>query len=188
MAGDSQCTLGKTLDFWEIIMQVIEFQSQPREDILYRTTSNHQWYVIIWKITSGAACITIFTFLINSLLAVPINSVLMSILPDWAASLVTKFLYLGLFPLSASAWITDDIAGAFTGEFILTNQRIWIRGSPHAWSQSETQQKDIASVTCRRDAIFIKLKSDKKIQVHMFADAKLFMLAFKRFIEKPKTR
>jgi hypothetical protein len=35
----------------------------------------------------------------------------------------------------------------FIGEFILTNQRIWVRGSPYAWSQSATPLEEIASLT-----------------------------------------
>jgi len=168
-------------------MPIVEFQPWHGESILFRSIPNRKWYVIAWKIGSGIVGITIFTFIIFSLLAGPTEGVLISFLPAWAASLLAKFLYLGLFPLAAAAWVTEDVTSTFIGEFILTNQRIWIRGSPYAWSQCATPLADIASLSWRRDAIFVKQKSTKKIQVHMFSDGKLFMKAYEQFAKKSKT-
>lgn len=168
-------------------MSIVKFQSQPGESILYRTTPNRKWYVIAWKIGSGVVGITILTFLIYALFSGPTEGAFISFLPAWAASLLTKFLYLGLFPLAAAAWVAEDLTCTFIGEFILTNQRIWVRGSPYAWSQSATPLEEIASLTWRRDAIFIKQKSTRKIQVHMISDGKLFVKAYEQFVGKSKT-
>lgn len=168
-------------------MSIVEFQPQPGESILYRTTPNRKWYVIAWKIGSSVVGITILTFIIFTLLEGPTEAAFISFLPAWAASLLIKSLYLGLFPLAAAAWVAEDVACTFISEFILTDQRIWVRGSPYAWSQSVTPLEDIASLTWRRDAIFIKQKSNRKIQVHMISDGKLFVKAFEQFIGKSKT-
>ncbi len=161
-------------------MSIVEFQPQPGESILYRTTPNRKWYVITWKIGSGLVGIPVLASIIFSLLAGPTEAAFISFLPAWAAGLLTKSLYLGLFPLAAAAWMTEDVACRFIGEFILTDQRIWVRGSPYAWSQSATPLEDIASLTWRRDAIFIKQKSTRKIQVHMFSDGKAFVTAYEK--------
>jgi hypothetical protein len=168
-------------------MSIVEFQPQPGESILYRTTPNHKWYVIAWKISSGVVGITILTFIIYGLLAGPTEAAFISFLPAWAASLATRSLYLGLFPLTAVAWVAEEVACTYIGEFILTDQHIWVRGSPYAWSQNATPLEDIASLTWRRDAIFIKQKSSQKIQVHIFSDGKLFVKAYEQFTGKSKT-
>ena len=168
-------------------MSIVEFQSLPGESILYRTTPNRKWYVIAWKISSGVVGIAILTFILFALLAGPTESDFVSFLPAWAASLLAKFLYLGVVPLASAAWLAEDVACTFIGEFILTDQRIWVRGSPYAWNQSATPLEDIASLTWRRDAIFIKQKSTRKIQVHMVPDGKLFMKAYEQFTIKSKT-
>jgi hypothetical protein len=103
--------------------------------------------VIAWKIGSGVVGITILTFLIFALLASPTESACISFLPAWAASLMTQSLYLGLVSLAAATWVAEDVACTFIGEFILTDQRIWVRGSPYAWSQSVTALVDIVSLT-----------------------------------------
>ena len=168
-------------------MAIVEFQPQPGESILHRSTHNRKWYVFAWKIGSGVVGITILTFIIYALLAGSTESAFISFLPAWIASLLTKFLYLGIFPLAATAWVAEDVACTFIGEFILTDQRIWVRGSPYAWSQSATLLDDIVSLTWRRDAIFLRQKSTRKIQVHMFAEGKLIVKAYEQIIGKSKT-
>jgi hypothetical protein len=168
-------------------MSIVEFQPMPGESILYRTTPNRKWYVIAWKISSGVVGITVLTFIVYSLFAGSTESGFISFLPAWLASLLTKFLYLGLFPLAVAAWVAEDLVCTYIGEFILTDQRIWVRGSPYAWSQSVTPLADIMSLTWRRDAIFLRQKSTRKIQVHMFSDGKLFVKAYEQFVGKSKT-
>jgi len=131
--------------------------------------------------------ITILTFITFALFAGPTEGVFISFMPVWAATLLTKSICLGLFPLATTAWVAEDVACTFIGEFILTNQCIWVGGSPYAWSQSATPLEDIASLTWRRDAIFIRQKSTRKIQVHMFSDGKLFLKAYEQSTGKTKT-
>ena len=49
-----------------------------------------------------------------------------------------------------------------------------------------TPLDDIASLTWRRDAIFMKQKSTRKIQVHMFSEGKLFVKAYEQLVGKSK--
>ena len=86
--------------------------------------------------------------------------------------------------MAALAWVVEDIATTFFGEFILTNQRIWIQGSPYVWSHIEIPLGDIASLIWRRDAIFLRQKSTRKVQVHMFSDGKLFVKAYEQLLGK----
>jgi hypothetical protein len=168
-------------------MKFVEFHLQPGENILYHSTPNRKWYITVWKISSGVVGIIILTFLIFSLLADSTEGTFISFLPAWTASLLTKCLYLGLFPLALAAWVAEDVACTFIGSFILTNQRIWVRGSPYAWSQSAIPLEDISSLMWRRDAIFIRQKSTRKIQVHMVSGGKLLVKAYEQFIEKSGT-
>ena len=167
-------------------MSTALFQPLPGEYILFRTTSNHKWYIIAWKIGSGVIGLIIFTFVLYSLAANPTENIFLSFLPVWLASLLAKFIYLGLFPLAVVAWVIEDVACSFTGEFILTDQRIWVRGSPYAWSQSAIPLEDISSLTWRRDAIFLKQESSPKIRVYMFSDGKLFVKAYEQFAGSAK--
>ncbi|MCX6036221.1 MAG: hypothetical protein NTV38_14825 [Chloroflexi bacterium] len=91
--------------------------------------------------------ITILTFITFALFAGPTEGVFISFMPVWAATLLTKSICLGLFPLATTAWVAEDVACTFIGEFILTNQCIWVGGSPYGWSQSATPLEDIASLT-----------------------------------------
>jgi hypothetical protein len=168
-------------------MPIAQFLPHPEEEILYRTTPNRKWYVYVWKIISSIVGITILIFILYSLLASRTESVLISYLPLRTTRALINILFLGLFPLIALAWAAEDIAATYIGEFILTNKRIWMHGSPYVWSQVETPLDDIASLTWRRDAIFLKQKSTRKIQVHMFSDGKLFAKAYEQFFGKSKT-
>jgi hypothetical protein len=86
-------------------MSIVEFQPQLGERILYCATPNRKWYVMAWKINSDIVGIPILTFIIFALLACPKEGALISFLPAWAASLLTKSLYLGIFSLAAAAWV-----------------------------------------------------------------------------------
>lgn len=120
---------------------------------------------------SGIVGIPIITFTVFGLLANPTEGILISFLPVWAAQLLTNLLYLGLLPLAGFTWMADDVICTYTGEFILTDQFIWVRGSPYSWSQSETPLENIASLTWRQDAIFIKQKSTKITRFTCFQTA-----------------
>ncbi len=165
-------------------MICLEFELviHPGENILYHATPVKKWYVITWKIMSDAAIAIIFSFIIHSLLSGITESALVSVLSAVFAGILSKVLFLGLIPLGITAWAVEDIACTLIGEFIFTNHRIWIHGSPHAWSQSDTPLEDISSISWHRDAIFVRQKSTRKIQVHMFPESKLFADAYKQYI------
>jgi hypothetical protein len=167
-------------------MEFNQIQIHPGETILYRITSNNKWYIIIWKIGSGIAGIALLVFILFSLLGDPTQSAASSFLPAWLASLLTKILYLGLVPLTGLAWVAEDLASTYLGEFILTDQRIWVRGSPYAWSQSDTKLEDIASMIWRRDAIFIRKKSVRGLQVHVFSEGKQIVRTYEQLTGKNK--
>jgi len=168
-------------------MPTKEFKPLMGESTLFRTTPNRKWFAIAWNITSGVLGIAIVTFLLFSFLANPTENLLSSFLPVAVAKLITKFLFLGLIPLAGIAWVVEDTMCTFIGEAILTNQRIWMHGSPYAWSQSSIPLEDISSLTSRRDAIFIKQKSTRKILVQMVSDSKTFVQTYRQFIGKSKT-
>jgi uncharacterized membrane protein len=163
-------------------MAYTEFEIHPNETIIYHAMPNRKWYVIAWKIISGVVIVIILTLIINSLLASFTDNALNSFLPAQFAELLTKILYLGVIPMGAASLILEDIACTYFGEFILTEQRIWIRGSPYAWSQSDIPLEDISSITWRRDAVFIRLKSTHKINVLTFPEGKLFVQAYKNHV------
>lgn len=165
-------------------MPTIDFEEEPDEKILFHYTPNRKWYVIIWKIVTGGVGIAILIFVLYSLLASKTEGAFSSFLPTWIASLITNFIFLGLVPLAAVSWVIEDIASVFIGEFILTNQRIWIRGSPYAWSRCQILIDDILTMTWRRDAIFIRQKSTRKMQVHMFSNSKEFVQTFQHLVGK----
>jgi alpha-glucosidase (family GH31 glycosyl hydrolase) len=99
---------------------------------------------------------------------------------------LSKILYLGLVPLTGLAWVAEDLASTYLGEFILTDQRICVRGSPYAWSQSNTKLEDIASMIWRRDTIFIRKKSVRRLQVHVFSEGKQIVRTYEQLTGKNK--
>jgi hypothetical protein len=168
-------------------MPIAKFLPQSGENILFRATPNRKWYIYVWKIIGGIVSIIILTAIIYSLLAGQTEKALNSFLNANVAHALINFLCLGLLPLIALTWVADDIASTAIGEFILTDQRIWVRGSPYSWSQVDTPLEDIASLTWRRDAIFLRQKSTHKVQVHMFSDGKLFVDAYEQFLKKSRS-
>ena len=165
-------------------MPNIPFQPLPGETILYRTRSNRKWIIFAWKILSGLIIVIILTFLVYSLLGNSTESLLSNHLPFWMAKLLTVLLFVGVFPLAGTAMVAEDIVSTCVGEFVLTDQRVWVRGSPFAWSRNATNLDDIQSMIWRRDAVFIRQKSSQKIQVHIFSDGEKFVKAYQQFKEK----
>lgn len=140
--------------------------------------------MVAWEIVSRIAGIAFFTVLLFSLLRNPTQNAGATFLPGWLASQLTKYLYLAVAPLLGILWVSEGIITIFNSEFILTDQRIWVRGSPYAWNQSETRLKDILSMVWRRDAIFIRQKTKRGIQVHMFAEGKQIVKAYEQLTKR----
>ena len=106
----------------------------------------------------------------------------MKFLPAGLADVISRILFQGVASLLVTAWLVEETARYFTSELILTNQRVWSKGSPYAWTPGgETPLNDIKFMSCRRDALFIHLRSTKKTQVHVLSDGKRIVEAFVQF-------
>lgn len=162
------------------------FEISAGESVLYETLEHRPWYITTWKIAGGFITIVILTVIAWFLFSERITGLLLNILPPTSATVLTKLLCLGLVPLLITAWVAEDVVRIFTGKFVLTDQRLWVRGSPYAWNVTETPLHDIDSLTFRRDAIFIRLKSTRKLLVHMLPDGKLLAKVYKDSLAKPR--
>jgi hypothetical protein len=162
------------------------FELQAGENILYQTTGHPSWYTIAWKIFSGLITIAVLALISWFVLSGPVNSLLAKVIPSAASSVVAQILCLGLIPLIVIAWVAQDIASTIIGKFVLTDKRLWVRGSPYAWNITETQLDEIESLTYRRDAVFIRLKASKRILVHMLPDGKLLAKVYQDHFGKPR--
>ncbi len=158
------------------------FQLNPDESILYRSSHPHKWYSLVWRI--GLELIEVIIVVLFSLTALTVltRNFLASFLPADVAELLSRLIFQGIVPLLVAAWFAEDTARIFTSEFVLTDQRVWTRGYPYAWTKErETPINDIKSMSSRRDALFIHLKSTRKTQVHVLADGKQIVKAFAQF-------
>jgi hypothetical protein len=109
------------------------------------------------------------------------GSLLATFLPENAAIIISRVIFQAIAPLLVIAWFTEDTARIFSSELILTDQRIWTKGSPYAWSQThETPLSDVKSMASRRDALFIHLRSIRKVQVFVLPDGKQIGNIFKQ--------
>jgi hypothetical protein len=161
------------------------FQLNPDETILYRSEPVRTWYSLAWRI--GLELFEIVILLLFSWTALTNLStgILGSFLPAGVADVISRIIFQGVGSLLLIAWIAEDTARIFTSELILTNQRIWTKGSPFAWTPArETLLNDIKDMSARRDALFIHLKSTRKTQVHMLADGKQIAKAYERFTKE----
>ncbi len=161
------------------------FQQQIHEVILYRSRPSLRWYSLAWKILLGLFEVLAVTVLVAIFLQGVIEHGLSSFLPSAAAGITARILCLGLVPLVVTLWAAEDIASDLTAEYVLTDRRLWVKGSPYFWSQSETPLADIQAMLVRREAVFIRLKSMKKVQVHMLPDGKDLVEAFERYESRP---
>ncbi len=118
-------------------------------------------------------------------LAVLATSILASFLAADVAGLLGRLIFQDIAPILVMAWFAEDTARIFTNELILTDQRVWTKGYPYAWSQEcEISINDIKSMSSRRDALFIHLKSTRKTQVHVLTDSKQIVETFTQFTSK----
>jgi len=166
-------------------MNSSSFQLQPDEAILFQTSPDRKWYAVAWKVVVGLVAILFFTFLVDILFKAPAQGFLDNYLPDQIALALSQLLCLGLVPLLIAVWVADDVARIFTSELVLTTRRLWVKGSPYSWSKpEETPLDNIKSMTFRKDAIFVRLASTRKVQVHMFSEGKQLVEAYTRFTGK----
>ena len=161
------------------------FRSNPDESILFRSQSSRQWYALAGRIGIEILEVVIFIFLSFVTLTSVGEFILGSFLPAGLALGLSRVIFEGVAPLLIIAWFAEDTARIFTSELILTSQRIWTRGSPYAWTpERETPLTDIQSLAARREAVFMRLKNSKKVQVLMFPHGKQIVEAYTQFREK----
>jgi len=170
----------------DLMKKLPAFEISAGEKILYETLERRPWYSTAWKIAGAFITIVMLTVISWFLFSVWINGLLQNLLSPTTASVLTKVLCLGLVPLLVTAWAAEDVARLFTGKFVMTDQRLWVRGSPYAWNVTETPLNEIESLVFRRDALFIRLKSSRKLLVHMLPDGKLLAKVYKEFTTKTK--
>jgi hypothetical protein len=167
-------------------IKLASFELQPDENVLYQTLGHRPWYAIGWKVFSGVITIVLLTVIFWFIFSGPVTGSLSTILPTTLASVLTRILCFGLIPVLVTIWVAEDVARTFTGKFVLTDKRLWVRGSPYAWNVTETLLNDIDSLTFRRDAIFIRRKSIRKLIVHMLPDGKLLDKVYKDHFSKAR--
>jgi hypothetical protein len=152
-----------------------EFEIHPGETILFRARPNRKWPLVAWKIFCGLLILPMAAF------------TLLAIGSRWATWLLT--LAVALTSLLLLGYFVEDVARLFTGDCLLTDQRFWSKGYPYAWSRAkEIPVAEIESMTYRRDALFLRLKTSRKLQVYILADGKLLSQAFLQVSGKDRLR
>ena len=161
------------------------FQPNQDETILFRSQPSRQWYMLGWRIGIGILEVLVFTLLSFASFTSIGKAILATFLPAGLAEGLSRVIFQGVAPLLIAAWFAEDTARIFTSELVLTNQRIWTKGSPYAWTPGrETVLTDIQSISTRRDAVFIRRKSSPKMQVLVFPNGKQIVEAYQQFTQK----
>jgi len=152
-----------------------EFEIHPGETILFRARPNRKWPLVAWKIFSGLLVLPMAAF------------TLLAIGSRWATWLL--ILAVALTSLLLLAFFVEDIARLFTGDCLLTDRRFCSKGYPYAWSRAkEIPVAEIEAMTYRRDALFLRLKTNRKLQVYVLADGRLLAQAFQQARDKDRLR
>jgi hypothetical protein len=165
-----------------------KFQLNLNETILYHSRPSRTWYALAWRI--GLGIIEVATFLLISFTAFTslTNGLLATFLPADVADVLSRLLFQGIAPLLVIAWFTEDTARIFSSELILTDQRVWTKGFPYAWTlEREIPLNEVKFMSSRRDVLFIHLQSTKKVQVHILPDGKHIVKAFIQLTGKKDT-
>jgi hypothetical protein len=163
----------------------IKFRPNNDESILYQSKPSRKWYALAWRIGLGLFEVAVFIFFSYTSFTNLTSSLLATFLPENAAIIISRIIFQAIAPLLVVAWFAEDTARIFSSELILTDQRIWTKGSPYAWSQArEMPLSDVKSMSSRRDALFIHLRSTRKIQVFVLSDGKQIDNIFKQFTGK----
>jgi hypothetical protein len=166
----------------------IKFIPNPDETILYHFKPSRKWYALAWRIGLEAFEVAVFIFFSYTAFTNLTGSLLATFLPENAAIIISRVIFQAIAPLLVIAWFTEDTARIFSSELILTDQRIWTKGSPYAWSQAqETPLSDVKSMASRRDALFIHLRSIRKVQVFVLPDGKQIVNIFKQCTGKAES-
>ena len=161
------------------------FQPNLDETIIYHSNPSRKWYVLAWRIGLELLEVAVFMFFSFTALTSLLKGILATFLPASLADGLSRVVFQGIASILLIAWFAEETVRIFTSELVMTNQRVWTKGSPYAWTSGrETPLTDIKSMSSRRDALFIHLKFTKKSQVHVLADGKQIVKAFGQFTGK----
>jgi hypothetical protein len=145
-----------------------DFEIRPGETVLYRARTNRQWYRVVWKIISGLVIVLVA------------NLVIFGIVSRWYEWLAIPILILTI--MFSLGYVIEDLVRFYTSDFALSDLRFWTRGHPYAWSPAqEILLDDIDSLVYRREAVFLRRKSNRKVLVYMVPDGKALAKAFKEW-------
>jgi hypothetical protein len=159
-----------------------KFQPKLDETILFHSQPSRKWYTLVWRIGLGFFEVVVFLIFSFTFFTSITDKLLASFFPFIVADVMSRLIFQGIAPLLVLAWFAEDTARIFSSELILTDQRVWTRGSPYAWTpERETPLSEVKSMSSRRDALFIHLKSTKKVQIHVLPDGKQIVKAFSQF-------
>lgn len=161
------------------------FQLNPDEAILYRSQPSRTWYMLAGRIGLGIIEVLVFIFLSFVSFTGIAGSILATFLPPGLADGLSRVIFQGLAPILVVAWFAEDTVRIFTSELILTNQRLWIKGSPYAWTPGhDTPLSEIKSLSARREAVFMRLNDSRKVEVLVFPHGKQIVDAYTQFMEE----
>jgi hypothetical protein len=162
------------------------FTLNPDESILYRSgPASKRWGFLVWKILGGLLAVGIFTLILIAASGGLVKDVLSSFLPDQIAVFLSQLFCLAIAPILIFAGFVEDVAQSMLCEVVLTEKRLWIKGSPYAWNPGrDIPLDDIHSLKYRRDAIFIRQISNQKLQVHNLPDSQLIAREYAGLIKK----
>ena len=164
------------------------FPLNPDESILFRSRPSHDWFSLVGRIGIGILEVIIFMLLSFISFTNLGRTVLATFLPGDYSEWLSRAIFQVILPILIIAWFAEDTARIFNSEFILTSQRIWIKGSPYAWSSGkETPLSSIQSISTRRDGVLIRLKNTKKVQTLMFPNGKKIVEVYNHFIGQTGT-
>ncbi len=153
-------------------MPAAKFEPQPDEIILQRIHPDRKWYLLAWRIFLSLFEWAVLILIVSAIFLDPVKGFLSSFFPPHLAATTAQVLCFGLAPLLIAAWQVEDLIRVSTHEIVLTNQRIWMKGSPYAWSSGELPIDEIESMAYRRGAIFLRTKDRRKLQVLMFPNGR----------------
>jgi len=163
-------------------MSTSNFELQPGERLLYQTHPNRKWYALTWRLVVGVLEIGLVSFIVGALLLQPVDGLLVRFLPAGLAGGVADVLFYALVPLLMALWVAEDFATLITSEFVLTDRRVWMKGTPYSWNEEQVPIEEVSSMTSRRDAVFVRTKTERKLFVLMISDGKQFVKAYNQFL------
>ncbi len=116
-------------------MSVPPFHLNPGEAILYQTQPPDKWYRSAGRIVVSLLEVAVFILFSFTAFTALLGALLGTFLPAGIGDPASRIVFQGIVPLFLIAWFAEDTAQTFTSRLVLTSQRIWMKGSPYAWSQ-----------------------------------------------------